>query len=65
MFPLNCSSPEFERFLDESRKTASGWIGFYWGKTLEEYRKGNTIQDALMAGWLELFQKRAQDAHRN
>ena len=33
MFPLNCSFPEFEQFLDESKKTASGWIGFYWGKT--------------------------------
>ena len=58
-FPMNCSFPEFERFLDESRKTASGWIGFYWGKTPEEYRKSNTIQDALMLGWLEIFQKRA------
>ena len=63
--PMNCSFPEFEQFLDESKKTASGWIGFYWGKTTEEYRKSNTIQDALMVGWLELFQKRAQDAHRN
>jgi hypothetical protein len=59
MFPLNCSFPEFERFLDESRKVASGWIGFYWGKTLEEYRKSSTIQDALMVRWLEMFQKRA------
>jgi hypothetical protein len=59
MSPLNGSFPEFERFLDESKKTASGWLGFYWGKTLEEYRKSNTIQDALMVRWLELFQKRA------
>jgi hypothetical protein len=59
MFPLNCPFPEFERFLDESRNTASGWIGFYWGKTPEEYRRSNTIQDALMLGWLEMFQKRA------
>ena len=62
MFPLNCSIPEFERFLDESRKTASGWIGFYWGKTLEECRKSNTIQDAFMIRWLEFFQKRAGEA---
>ena len=32
MCPLNCPFPEFERFLDESRRTASGWIGFYWGR---------------------------------
>ena len=62
MFPLKCSIPEFERFLDESRKTASGWIGFYWGKTLEECRKSNTIQDAFMIRWLEFFQKRAGEA---
>ena len=64
MFPLNCPLPEFERFLDESRKTASGWIGFYWGKTPEECRKSNTIQDALMLGWLEVFQKRAGEIQR-
>ncbi len=65
MFPLNCPFPEFEQFLDESRKTASGWIGFYCGKTPEEYRKSNTIQDALMLGWLELFQKRACEVQKS
>jgi hypothetical protein len=70
MFPLSCSMPEFERFFDESRKKASGWVGFYWGRTLEECRKAKTIQDALMIPWLEFFQKRAgevagaQNAHR-
>jgi hypothetical protein len=62
MFPLECSFPEFERFLDESRTTASGWIGFYWGKTPEEYRRSNTLQDAIMLGWLNIFQKRAGEA---
>ena len=59
-FPLNCSFPEFEQFLDESKKTASGWIGFYWGKTAEECRKSNAIQDALTVRWLDTFQKRAK-----
>lgn len=62
MFPLACSMPEFERFLDESGKTASGWIGFYWGKTPEECRRANTIQDAVFVRWLEVFQKRAGNA---
>jgi hypothetical protein len=57
MFPLSCSLAEFEEFLDQSRKTASGWVGFYWGKTPQECRQSNTIQDALMLGWLEIFQK--------
>jgi len=60
MFPLSCSFPEFEKFLDASRPTASGWIGFYWGKTPEEYRRSGTIQDAIVLGWLEMFQKRAK-----
>jgi hypothetical protein len=60
MFPLNCSMADFERFIDQGQKTASGWIGFYWGKTPEECRKSSTIQDALILGWLEFFQKKTQ-----
>ena len=60
-FPLNCSLPEFARFLDGSKKTASGWIGFYWGKTPEEYRRSKTIADAMMLGWLELFQQKTKE----
>ncbi len=59
-FPLQCSLTEFGQFVKESRAVASGWVGFYWGKTLEEYRRGKTIPDSLMAGWLEFFQKQAR-----
>jgi hypothetical protein len=59
MFPLKCSAEELGTFIDGSRKIADGWIGFYWGKTPEEYRRSNTISDALTLGWLELFQKKA------
>jgi len=59
-FPLKCSLPELEQFIQESRGTACGWIGFYWGKTPEECRRSNRIQDALMLGWLELFAKQAK-----
>ena len=58
-FPLKCTLPEFEQFLDGSKTNACGWIGFYWGKTPEECRAENTIQDAIMLSWLEFFQKRA------
>jgi len=58
MFPLKCSARELETFIDGSRQIAEGWIGFYWGKTPEEYRRSNTIGDAMTLGWLELFQKR-------
>lgn len=59
-FPLKCSQPEFERFMKDSEKTASGWIGFFWGKTPEEYRQSRTIGDAMMLNWLEFFQRKAK-----
>ncbi len=57
-FPLSCSIAEFERFIEGSRGVASGWIGFYWGKPLEELRASKTIADAMTRGWLEFFQRR-------
>jgi arabinogalactan endo-1,4-beta-galactosidase len=65
MFPLNCPLPEFEQFLDESKRVASGWMGFYWGKTPEQYRKSGTAQDAIVLGWLELFQRHAPSVARH
>jgi hypothetical protein len=59
MFPLKCGTEELEQFIDQSRGIATGWIGFYWGKTPEELRKGKTIGEAITLQWLELFQKKA------
>jgi hypothetical protein len=59
MFPLKCSVQELEAFIDGSRKIADGWIGFYWGKTLEEYRGSKELSDVITAGWLEFFHKKA------
>jgi Cellulase (glycosyl hydrolase family 5) len=59
-FPLQCTPPELERFLDESRSSAAGWVGFYWGKTPQEYRGSKEIADALMSQWLELFVRKAK-----
>tara|TARA_R110002111_G_scaffold256979_3_gene324680 strand:- start:784 stop:1845 length:1062 start_codon:yes stop_codon:yes gene_type:complete len=56
-FPLKSSPEEFEDFLQKSKQDADGWIGFYWGKTHDEYKQGKTIVDAIMAGWLEFFLK--------
>lgn len=55
-FPLSCSAESFERFFKGSRETVSGWIGFYWGKSLAEYKAGKDFKDALMTRWLEFFQ---------
>jgi hypothetical protein len=59
-FPLACSPQELERFIEGSKKHAAGWIGFYWGKPPEELRRSKTISDALMLGWLELFERKAK-----
>lgn len=57
IFPLACSAQELEQFLGRSTKWACGWIGFYWGKTLEECRRSPTLADHITASWLELFRK--------
>ena len=57
---MQCGTEELDIFIDGSRKIADGWIGFYWGKTLDECRRSRELRDALMVGWLEFFQKRAK-----
>lgn len=59
MFPLKCASADFAKFLDRSEDVAAGWIGFYWGKTPEEYRESDALGDKLMLDWLTLFQQRS------
>jgi hypothetical protein len=61
-FVLHAGFEDFEKFLDASKPHAAGWIGFYWGKTLAECRESKTFGDALMAGWLELFVRRAGES---
>jgi hypothetical protein len=54
-FPLKTAGTEFAEFLKRSRAHAKGWIGFYWGKTVEELREEKTIGAALTIEWLERF----------
>jgi hypothetical protein len=63
-FPLACSPKELEEFIDGSKKHAAGWIGFYWGQTPDEYRKGGTMRDATVLKWLELFQEKGKTIGR-
>lgn len=56
LFPLKCGAEELRQFIDESRRHATGWIGFYWGKTPDELRPAKTIPEAMTLSWLELFQ---------
>jgi hypothetical protein len=63
MFPLKCSLAELDQFIDGSRSLATGWIGFYWGKTIEEYKqeKKGSIGDSMTRAWLEYFVKKTPE----
>lgn len=58
IFPLKCDAKELGRFIDQSRQHATGWIGFYWGKTPAEIRPAKTIPEAITLSWLELFEEK-------
>lgn len=66
IFPLKCDIAELDRFIEASRNLAgggaSGWIGFYWGKTAEEYRQGpQTISAVITRDWLEWFERKTPE----
>jgi hypothetical protein len=58
IFPLKCDADELGQFIDESKKYASGWIGFYWGQRPDEYEGSKKFTDTLTLNWLELFQEK-------
>lgn len=54
--PLYCGIDEFDLFINNSRETVDGYIGFYWGKTINKYLQENDgIKAGIMAEWLEYF----------
>jgi len=62
IYPLHCPQADLAQFIDRSQPIAAGWIGFYWGETIAEYRQPKgTISDAITAGWLDYFSKKAPD----
>lgn len=61
-FPLTCPVGELDRFIEGSRNLACGWIGFYWGKTVAEYRRENrSVADGITMEWLEYFAKKTPE----
>lgn len=60
IFPLKCDAKQLGEFIDRSQDHATGWIGFYWGKTPDQYRPATTIRDAIVLSWFELFQEKRQ-----
>ena len=60
-FPLRSDAADLERFLRAAAFHSAGTIGFYWGTTLEELRREQTLPAAIQASWLELFLKLKND----
>src|SRR6185295_1159779 len=62
MFPLSCSLAELDQFIDGSRPLVTGWIGFYWGKTIAEYKqKADSIAERVTLDWLEYFVRKGPE----
>src|SRR5204863_5482360 len=59
MYPLSCSLEEMNQFIDGSKSIAAGWISFYWGRTIAEYKaeKRGIAEDGTMK-WLEYWQNK-------
>jgi len=63
--PLWCGQEDFRRFFDGSREIADGWIGFYWGTTIDEYaRRKDDIAAGIMKEWLEFFRTQGPEILR-
>ncbi|OGV57197.1 MAG: hypothetical protein A2283_20905 [Lentisphaerae bacterium RIFOXYA12_FULL_48_11] len=58
IFPLACGVEELDLFIEGSRGFCDGWIGFYWGRTIEEYSKPVNIGEAITKVWLEYFKNK-------
>jgi hypothetical protein len=53
--PLECTVNELRRVMEASRGKVTGWLGFFWGKSLEEYARSDLPKDRFMAEWLTSF----------
>ncbi|MHC4203882.1 MAG: neutral/alkaline non-lysosomal ceramidase N-terminal domain-containing protein [Planctomycetota bacterium] len=60
--PLWCGQDDFSQFFNGSREIADGWIGFYWGTTIDEYaQRKNDIAAGIMREWLEFFREKTPE----
>ena len=57
IFPLKCDTKTLGDFIEGTRGLASGWLGFYWGKTPGELSPSPKPADQLTLEWLKLFQR--------
>ena len=59
-FPLSCSLEEAAEFIAQSN--TSGFVSFYWGKTIEQNEQAGDIRGAIIAKWLQYFRDHAGSA---
>jgi hypothetical protein len=57
IFPLTATPKEVGLFIQQARagNVVDGFVGFYWGRTVEEMDEDPGPFDKAMLGWLELF----------
>jgi len=58
IFPMKCTTKDLGDFMQKST-FVTGWIGFYWGQTIEELDKTGEMKDAMIAAWLRFFRDNA------
>lgn len=60
--PLWCGEEEFDAFIDASRESVDGYVGFYWGKTIDDYSGPNVdMAGSIMKNWLEYFRTKGPE----
>lgn len=67
IFPLACDAATLRQFIDRARPISSGWIGHYFGQSLEELNQLKSdgkasVGHELTRQWLELFQEVARSS---
>jgi hypothetical protein len=62
IFPINGPLEEVDAFVEGSRGFCDGWVGFYWGKPIEENEKQGDMKGAVTAAWLRYFRSQASKA---
>ncbi len=55
IFPLSAGFEQTEAFIERSREYVDGWISFYWGKTIDEYKQKGDLPAAVVGDWLKRF----------
>jgi hypothetical protein len=59
IFPLNAGFEGTEAFMDKATPPVDGWISFYWGKSIDEYKQKGDIGGAVIGDWLKRLRDRS------